>query len=82
MSEAMNKYSIGPENTQIRKLVEDGKPVYQLLQTSAETGVPTNNLHELADGIFLVKGDHSEKLSKVCFALTKAEEYAGNSKQT
>jgi dipeptidyl-peptidase-3 len=82
VSEAMNKYSIGPENTRIRKLVEDGKPVYQLLQASAETGVPTNNLHELADGIFLVRGDHSEELSKVCFALTKAKEYAGNSKQT
>lgn len=82
VSEAMNKYSIGPENTRIRKLFEDGKVVYQLLQASAETGLPTNNLHELADGIFLVRGDHSEELSKVCVALTKAKEYAGNSKQT
>ncbi|RLL98895.1 hypothetical protein CFD26_101402 [Aspergillus turcosus] len=76
VSEVMSKYSIGPENTRIRKLVEDGKPVYQLLQASAETG-----LHELADGIFLVRGDHFEELSKVCTALTKAKEYAGNSKQ-
>ncbi|RHZ51299.1 hypothetical protein CDV55_101253 [Aspergillus turcosus] len=76
VSEVMSKYSIGPENTRIRKLVEDGKPVYQLLQASAETA-----LHELADGIFLVRGDHFEELSKVCTALTKAKEYAGNSKQ-
>lgn len=81
VSEAMNKYSIGAENTRIRKLVEDGSPVYQLLQASAETGVSTNNLHELADGIFLVRGDHSEELLKVCFALMKAKEYASNSKQ-
>ncbi|PGH27211.1 hypothetical protein AJ80_01168 [Polytolypa hystricis UAMH7299] len=82
VSEAMDKHSIGPENTRIRKLVADGKPIYQLLQAAAETGVPSNNLHELADGIFLVRGDHSEELSKVCFALTKAKEYAGNNKQT
>ncbi|KAF2811393.1 peptidase M49, dipeptidyl-peptidase III [Mytilinidion resinicola] len=81
VSEAMSKYSIGPENTRIRKLVKDGKPVYQLLQASAETGVPTNNLHKLANDIFLVRGDHSEELSEVCAALTKAKEYAGNSKQ-
>lgn len=78
----MNKYSIGPENTRIRKLVTDSQPVYQLLQASTDTGVPTNNLHELADDIFLVRGDHCEELSKVCFALTEAENYAGNSKQT
>lgn len=77
----MSKYSIGPENTRIRKLVEDGNPIYQLLQASVETGVFANTPHELADGIFLVRGDHSEELSKVCTALMKAKEYAGNSKQ-
>ncbi|GES66670.1 hypothetical protein ATETN484_0016021700 [Aspergillus terreus] len=77
VSEVMEKHSIGPENTRIRKLVEDGKATYHLLQASAETG-----LHELADGIFLARGDHCEELSKVCLALTKAKEYAGNSKQS
>ncbi|GAB1211055.1 hypothetical protein ATERTT37_000167 [Aspergillus terreus] len=77
VSEVMENHSIGPENTRIRKLVEDGKPTYHLLQASAETG-----LHELADGIFLARGDHCEELSKVCLALAKAKEYAGNSKQS
>ncbi|OOQ86712.1 dipeptidyl peptidase III [Penicillium brasilianum] len=82
VSEAMEKHSIGPENTRIRKLVEDDKPIYQLLQASAETDIPADNLRELADGIFLVRGDHSEELSKVCVSLMKAKEYAGNSKRS
>ena len=48
VSEAMIEHSIGPENTRVRKLIKDGKPTYHLLQASAETGVPTNGLHELA----------------------------------
>lgn len=81
VSEAMEQHSIGPENTRIRKLFKDSKPVYQLLQASAETGVSNNTPQELADNIFLVKGDHTTELSKVCLALERAKEYAGNSKQ-
>ncbi|KAK7408800.1 hypothetical protein QQX98_009044 [Neonectria punicea] len=82
MSEVMEQYSIGPENTRVRKLFEHGKPVYQLLQASAETGVPNSTSQELADDIFAVKGDHAEELAKVCLALERAKEYAGNNKQT
>lgn len=82
VSEVMNKKSIGPENTRVRKVVKDGKPVLQLLQASAETGPLKNGPDELADGMFLVRGDHSEELAKTCSALEKAKEYAGNDKQT
>ncbi|KAM4056900.1 peptidase family M49 domain-containing protein [Hirsutella rhossiliensis] len=81
VSEAMGRHSIGPENTRIRKLVEDGKPVYQLLQASAETAASNDTPQELADGISLIKGDHTEELSKVCLALEKAKEYASNRRQ-
>ncbi|PLB51597.1 hypothetical protein P170DRAFT_443778 [Aspergillus steynii IBT 23096] len=77
VSEVMRKHSIGPENTRIQKLVDAGKPVYQVLQASVETG-----LRELADGVFLIRGDHSEELSKVCTVLAKAKEYAVNKKQS
>jgi dipeptidyl-peptidase-3 len=82
VSEVMEKQSIGPENTRNREVIEDGKPIYQLLQASAETDIPANDPPELADGIFLVRGDHCEELSKVCVALTKAKEHAANSKQS
>lgn len=78
----MNKTSIGPENTRVRKVVKDGKPILQLLQASAETGPLKAGHDELADGIFLVRGDHSDGLARVCSALEKARDYAGNDKQT
>lgn len=69
VSEAMEQHSIGPENTRVRKLFAHGKPVYQLLQASAETGVSNSTSQELDDDIFVVKGDHVEELAKVCWAL-------------
>ncbi|KAJ5725022.1 uncharacterized protein N7483_006379 [Penicillium malachiteum] len=71
VSEAMVKNSIGLENTRIRKLVQDGRSIFQLLQASAETETRTNNQQEFAEGIFLIRGDHCEELSK----------YASNSTQ-
>ncbi|KAL7919267.1 peptidase family M49 domain-containing protein [Trichoderma austrokoningii] len=82
VSEIMNKKSIGPENTRVRKVLKDGKPVLQLLQASAETDLLENGDNELADDVFLVRGDHSEELAKVCSDLEKAKQYAGNDKQT
>jgi dipeptidyl-peptidase-3 len=82
VSEAMNKESIGPENTRVRKVIMDGKPVFQLLQASAESDPPEDSYRELIEGVVLVRGDHSEELAKVCSALEKAKMYAGNDKQT
>lgn len=78
----MNKRSIGPENTRVRKVLKDGKPVLQVLQASAETHMPKDGDNELADGIFLVRGDHSVELAKICSDLEMAKQYAGNDKQT
>ncbi|KAL6695360.1 peptidase family M49 domain-containing protein [Trichoderma pleuroticola] len=82
VSDIMNKKSIGPENIRVRKILKDGKPVLQLLQASAETHLPKNDDNELVDGIFLVRGDHSEELAKICSDLEMAKKYAGNDKQT
>ncbi|MCJ1470681.1 hypothetical protein MMC07_009328 [Pseudocyphellaria aurata] len=81
VSEVMNQKTIGPENTRVRKVIKDGKPIFQLLQASAETGHLKEDHNELADDMFLVQGDHSEELAKVCSALEKAKEYTGNDKQ-
>lgn len=64
----------------IRELIEDDGPVHQLLQASAEPDL-TSNFHKLADYIFVVKGDHSEELFKICFALAKSKDYVGGSTQ-
>ncbi|KAJ5710995.1 hypothetical protein N7488_005151 [Penicillium malachiteum] len=82
VSAKMNEHSIVPENTRIQKMIIDGKPVYHLLQASAETGTPKNALLEMSNDILLVRGDHSEELSKVCSDLMNAKEYASNSRQT
>ncbi|KAK4060263.1 uncharacterized protein Triagg1_10813 [Trichoderma aggressivum f. europaeum] len=82
VSDIMNKRLIGPENTRVRKVLKNGKPVLQVLQASAETHLPKNGDNELADGIFLVRGDHSEELAKICSDLEIAKQYAGNDKQT
>ncbi|KAL6822020.1 peptidase family M49 domain-containing protein [Trichoderma sp. SZMC 28015] len=82
VKDIMNKRSIGPENTRVRKVLKDGKPVLEVLQASAETHLPKNGDNELADGIFLLRGDHSEELAKVCSDLEMAKKYAGNDRQT
>jgi dipeptidyl-peptidase-3 len=52
------------------------------LQASIDTDAPEHHRKEFAEGVFLVQGDHSEELTKVCSALEKAKEYASNDKQT
>jgi dipeptidyl-peptidase-3 len=37
VSAFMEQNSLGPENTRLQKLFKEGKPVYHLLQASAET---------------------------------------------
>ncbi|KAF7871763.1 hypothetical protein EAF04_003870 [Stromatinia cepivora] len=82
VSKATNKHIIGPENTRVRKVLKDGKTVYELLQASADVDHDMKNAYELSDNVVLIKGDHSEELSKICLALSKAKEYTCNSKQT
>ena len=81
VSEVISKTSIRLENTRVRKVVKDGKPVLQLLQASVETGLLKAGHNKVADGMFLVRRDHSDELEKVCSALGKAKYYAGNDMQ-
>ncbi|KAL4879074.1 peptidase family M49-domain-containing protein [Aspergillus karnatakaensis] len=77
ISDIMRKHSIGPENTRVCKQLRDGKPLYYLLQASAEVTDPT----ELEGDILLVNGDHASELSEICLALSHARQYANNEKQ-
>ncbi|KAK0622595.1 peptidase family M49-domain-containing protein [Immersiella caudata] len=81
MSEVMETRSIGPENTRIRKLVENRRPIFHLLQASAEPVSSKDTSTELASGIFLIRATTPEELSKVCLALKNARKYAANNNQ-
>ncbi|GMF68009.1 unnamed protein product [Aspergillus oryzae] len=81
VSKVMIKFSIGPENTRVQKLVRVGKTVYRVLQASTNMDTSVDNQQVLEDDMFLVGGDHSDELSRVCADLTRANEYAGNEKQ-
>ena len=61
MSEFMERHSVGPENTRLRKLIVDGIPIYHLSQASVEG----RGTYQLADGHLLVRRDHSGDLAKV-----------------
>ncbi|OBT61231.1 hypothetical protein VE03_09671 [Pseudogymnoascus sp. 23342-1-I1] len=84
VSRALEKHSIEPENTRVRKIVEGGNIIFEVLQASVETGPITNEngAHELGDGIRIVRGDHAEELTKICSALTEAKKYTANDKQS
>lgn len=81
VSKVMNRNSIGPENTRLRKVRKNKKTVLQLLQASAESDQPCDGKKILTDNIVLVRGDHSQELKNVCSELEKAIRYASNSKQ-
>lgn len=73
VSEVMNKKSIGLENTRVQKVVKDGKPILQLLQASAAIGPLKDGHNELADGMFLVRGDHSKGIGKCLLRFRKGK---------
>jgi dipeptidyl-peptidase-3 len=81
VSKLMVENSIGPENTRLRKVYQNHGYVLHLLQASAETGPSDDGSYELADGVFLSRGDHSREMAKVCTALEKAKAYTCNERQ-
>nr|POE54250.1 putative dipeptidyl peptidase 3 [Quercus suber] len=82
ISNVMNEQSIGLENTRLRKSFVNGEASFQLLQASVDKDRITEGGRLLAQGIALVRGDHSDELAKVCAALEEAKEHAENDKQS
>lgn len=82
VSKVMDKLSVEPENTRVRKCAEQGKISFKVLQASVET-TPVANMKdsdEISPEILLVRGDHAEELSKICSELEQAKKYAANDK--
>lgn len=83
VARVMEKHSIEPENTRVRKTVDEGKLVFEVLQASVEsdTHAAQYDADELGAVIRIVRGDHAEEMLKICSALSEAKGYAENDKQ-
>ncbi|KAK4220726.1 peptidase family M49-domain-containing protein [Podospora fimiseda] len=79
----MERNLIEPENTRLRKRVEDGNAVFDVLRASAEISLTPTELPTADDGVTvrLVCGDHAVELAKICAALHEATKYASNDTQ-
>ncbi len=84
IAEIMEKNSIEPENTRLRKSVDEGAPVFHILQASVENSSAPTELDGGDPGLITVRvvpGDHAAELSRVCAALGEAAKYASNDTQ-
>lgn len=83
VSRALEENSVFPENTRIQKVASSGMPVFEVLQASVEKNAQV--LEFLLPGskgiVRLVRGDHSEELDRICFALSEASKHAANDTQ-
>jgi len=63
----MQEEGIEPENTRVRKTIEDGSAVYKILQASHDTGIhPLATTGRLGGSTVLVeKGDHRNQVSTI-----------------
>ncbi|KAI4159194.1 MAG: hypothetical protein LQ342_006777 [Letrouitia transgressa] len=83
VSRAMEINGILPENTRIRKTIQDSKVVFEVLQASVET---SGSIQEIVTqnpktSIRIVKGDHTQELARICNQLQVAAQYAANPRQ-
>jgi dipeptidyl-peptidase-3 len=83
VSQVLEKHRIEPENTRMRKLREGSGLVFEVLQASVQCDSSQRDLEapELDAKVRLVRGDHTQDLSKVCSALQQAIKYASNKHQ-
>ncbi|KAL9113509.1 MAG: hypothetical protein Q9187_007602 [Circinaria calcarea] len=84
VSKELEVASIYPENTRITKVNANGKTIYNVLQASVEKNDGHSQKISSQDSsisLYLLRGDHSEELSRVCSSLEKAKQYAANGLQ-
>ncbi|KAK1826080.1 dipeptidyl peptidase III [Podospora conica] len=85
VAEIMERHSIAPENTRLRKTVEGAHvAVFNILQASAQRSSVITELpsHDHPLTVRISTGDHAAELSKVCAALQDAANYAPNETQS
>ena len=83
VSHIMEENGVLPENTRIKKVLEDEDVVYKVLQASVETGHNVQNikLPHMAGSVQIVQGDHCSELALICDSFEQAARYAANPAQ-
>jgi dipeptidyl-peptidase-3 len=67
VSKVMEAASIEPENTRLRKIVDNDENIFEVLQASAETDVKELRPAPGSDiRVRLVRGDRSEEIGSIC----------------
>jgi hypothetical protein len=60
VAKLMQERGSEPENMRLRKDLEDGKVVYEVLQVSSETDILAGS------DVCVVRGDHTAEMSAIC----------------
>ena len=83
ISQHLEQNKIPPENTRIRKRLENGDIVYEVLQASVEMTAACQkwSIAGLEGEIRLLRGDHSKELASICHRLGMAARYAASPRQ-
>jgi dipeptidyl-peptidase III len=78
----MEKKSILPENTRVRKHIVEDKAVFDILQASTavddQPGIIENSDFGL---VRLIRGDHANEMRRICHCIDEARKYAMNASQ-
>jgi hypothetical protein len=64
----MQDCGVEPENTRVRKVVENSGVVYEILQASSETDGIISMTGDMLDrsNVRIVRGDHAAEMSAIC----------------
>ena len=81
-AKVIEKHTIKPENTRLRKIMDSIKSKFKILLALTETNIIVNQLDE--DGfeakIYIRRGDHAAEMSKICSSLNEATKYTASDK--
>jgi len=83
VTKVMDTHGIWPENTRVRKSMEEHKPVFEILQATTEISEPSLLESDFPEATFKIKrGDHAAELSKICEELQRAAGCASTDTQS
>jgi len=83
VSKALEKRSIDPENTRIRKRQTQEQYTYEILQASIQADESPSTFYEEGIGqILILRGDHGRELDRICETLARARQCASNPTQS
>ncbi|KAJ8131320.1 hypothetical protein O1611_g2308 [Lasiodiplodia mahajangana] len=82
VARVLEDHEIEPGNTRLQKVVNDGKPTFEVLQASTDGQMSRQfgNVNGLG-AVRIRGGDHAEELAKICRSLHEAKSYTENETQ-